>query len=108
MSEWKAFSAFAVDYLGIPVAAMPLYSQKKEWSCKGKKLLSNIIESGNFGHNKDISYQQTSGYFVRKIISLWRITVNSTTCFLIFPLDSIKVWGCTFKEGMMRLFQGWR
>jgi hypothetical protein len=26
MSEWKAFAAFAVDYLGMPVEAMPFLS----------------------------------------------------------------------------------
>ena len=34
MSEWRAFAAVAVNYLGMPVEAMPLYSADSKW---GKK-----------------------------------------------------------------------
>lgn len=30
MSEWRAFAAFAVEYLGMPVEAMPMYSLSKK------------------------------------------------------------------------------
>ena len=31
MSEWKAFAAVAVDWLGMPVEAIPLYSSNRKW-----------------------------------------------------------------------------
>ena len=31
VSEWKAFAAMAVEYLGMPMEAMPLYSDSGKW-----------------------------------------------------------------------------
>ena len=39
MSEWKAFGALAVEYLGMPVEAMPLYSKNEKWSRKAEKIV---------------------------------------------------------------------
>lgn len=32
MSEWRVFVALVVDWLGIPVEAMPLYRKDSRWS----------------------------------------------------------------------------
>mgnify|MGYP007016824113 CR=1 FL=1 len=32
MSEWKAFGAYAVEFLGMPVEALPLYSADAKWN----------------------------------------------------------------------------
>lgn len=56
MSEWKAFGAFAVDYLGMPVEAMPFFSSDRKWNRKADRICSFIMEVGNFGHNRDMSY----------------------------------------------------
>ena len=34
MTEWKAFAAYAVDYLGMPSEAMPLYDGACEWKLR--------------------------------------------------------------------------
>ena len=52
MTEWKSFAALAVDYLGMPVEAIPLYSDDKKWSRKADKVMDFILETGNFGHNQ--------------------------------------------------------
>lgn len=44
MSEWKSFAALAVDYLGMPVEAMPLYNADKKWQKKGRRIIRFIIE----------------------------------------------------------------
>lgn len=52
MGEWKAFAAMAVDYLGMPVEAMPLYSAERKWHVKGEKIISYVLdrkESGKIG-----------------------------------------------------------
>lgn len=43
MGEWKAFGAFVVDYLGMPVDAMPLYVDEKKWHSKGKKIMDFVM-----------------------------------------------------------------
>ena len=47
MKEWKAFAALAVDYLGMPVDAMPLYDER--FKGKGSRLIDFILKgySGN-------------------------------------------------------------
>lgn len=46
MGEWMAFAALAVDTLGMPVEAMPLYSDEKKWHEKGVMILDFIMKGG--------------------------------------------------------------
>ena len=92
MTEWKTFSALIVDYLGMPVEAMPLYSDEAKWSRKASRVMDFILETGNFGHNRDLSYYTMCPFLIRKTISLMRLTSDSVKHFYIFPLDSVKVW----------------
>lgn len=87
ISEWKAFAALAVDWLGMPVDAMPLYSSDKCWKTKAKKMVAFILETGNFGHNR----QASSG----KISSAWRKTKDFARHARVFPVDSVKFF-CHF------------
>ena len=45
MEEWCSFAALAVNYLGMPVVAMPLYSENQKWSKKAEKILTLILMS---------------------------------------------------------------
>ena len=47
MSEWKAFAALSVDYLGMPVEALPLHASDRNWSRKASRILSFVLETGN-------------------------------------------------------------
>ena len=53
MSEWKAFAALAVEYLGMPDKAMPLYSPDKKWNNKAKKIVAFILKGGEWRKFKD-------------------------------------------------------
>ena len=103
MTEWKAFSSLAVNYLGMPVEAFPFYSDSRKWSRKADKIMDFILETGNFGHNRDLSYMQSRPYIIRKLISLWRHTADSLRYFFIFPLDSLMVWCVKVRMGFMSL-----
>ena len=82
MSEWKAFSAFAVDYLGMPKEAMPLYSEDKKWSRKSVFILRFVLESGNFGHNRQKAYGI--------VASAWFKIKDFVRHITVFPWDSVK------------------
>ena len=58
MSEWKAFGALAVESLWMPVEAMPFYSSSALIRWKLRRILAFVFETGNFGHNRDVSYQR--------------------------------------------------
>lgn len=90
MSEWKAFGALAVDYLGMPSEAMPLYSSDRKWLRKTDSICSFILEVGNFGHNRDNSYFQKYPFLFRKTISMRRRCADLIKHARIFPWDSIR------------------
>ena len=92
MSEWKAFGALVVEFLGMPADAMPFYSRDIRWQRKASRIMAFILETGNFGHSRDASYYHESSFLVRKVISFWRYTCDSVKHFFIFPWDSVKVW----------------
>lgn len=102
MTEWKAFAALAVDSLGMPVEAMPFYSPSKRWSRKARRILLLILETGNFGQNRDLEYQKHS-FVVRKAITLWRLSWDSIRQMFIFPIDPIRVWSNMFVSRMKLL-----
>ncbi len=105
LSEWKVFAALAVNYLGMPNGAIPFYSSKSCWSKKSKRVLNFIIETGNFGHNRDRSYYSNKSIIEIKAISLWRHTKDSVTYLFIFPIDAIKVWGKMIDVGIKDFFK---
>ena len=89
MSEWKAFGAFAVEYLGMPVVGIPFYSANIKWKRKAGRIRDFILMAGNFGHNRDNSYYGKYSYVLRKAISLSRRTKDALHHFSIFPIDSL-------------------
>ena len=105
MSEWKSLAALAVDYLGMSDEAIPLYSGVPRWSRKAKKILGYVLETGNFGHNRDLSYYQTKPLYQRKLISFRRQTLDGIHHFSVFPLDSLKVWGRMVSRGLLAVLQ---
>ena len=90
MSEWKAFAAYAVEYLGMPSDAMPLYSCDTKWVRKAGMIQEFILKSGNFGHNQDGSYFVKYPFLVRKTISMFRRVGVMFRHARIFPVQTMK------------------
>lgn len=92
ITEWKTFAYLAVNILGMPESTMPFYENSSKWKRKAKRVLDFILQTGNFGHNRDYSYQKKHPFVVRKAISLWKHFKDYFTHSLIFPYDSLKVF----------------
>lgn len=105
-TEWQTFSSLIVNELGMPEDAIPLYDSSPRWKRKALMVLDFIIETGNFGLNRDLSYMQTRPYLIRKFISFWRHTADSVSYFFIFPVDSLKIWGMKMRLGLMAAMRG--
>lgn len=103
ITEWKAFASLAVNYLGMPVEAMPLYSDEEKWKKKAGKILAFIFKTGNFGHNRDTSYSKKYPAPISKLISFYRHTKDSVRYFTIFPMDTVKSWWKMVKFGFRDL-----
>lgn len=90
VSEWKAFAAFAVDYLGTPVEAMPMYDDGRKWTRKAEGICRIVLDAGNFGHNKDNTYRSKYPKLVEKSITFFRRLGEYIRLFAIFPSDAPK------------------
>ena len=95
MSEWKAFGAFSVEYLGMPADAVPLLDVRSlkedvRWRRKADRICSFIMEVGNMGHNRDSSYYVKYPYVIRKAFSFSRRLGDLYRHARIFPLDSFR------------------
>lgn len=101
MTEWKAFGAFAVEYLGMPVEAMPFLESSKvqKFKRKADRIFEFVMESGNFGHNRDVSYKQKYPFVIRYAMSFWLYTKLAIQRFSISPRNAIMAWWAIVKLG---------
>lgn len=106
LSEWKALAALVVDYLGMPVETIPLYSDSLIWKRKGERILGIILDKGNFGHNKDVSSYKKKSYMRKKAHSFWMHSTDNLQIFFIFPFNSLKVWLGMTKYGLRVALKG--
>ena len=115
MSEWKAFAAFAVKWLGIPVEAMPLFNDNdnanENLKRKADRICRFVMKVGNFGHNEELraKSRRTKGresYFWRKFKSFWGRLRDMLRHFRIFPLDSIRFFGGVIRSGLHAAVRG--
>jgi hypothetical protein len=106
LCEWKAFAGLAVEYLGMPVDAMPLYDGSNRWSRKARRIVSFIIEVGNFGQNRDNSFYKKYPYIIFKAISFSRHIGDFFRCLFIFPKNSVRVFTRTFINGLRVMTKG--
>lgn len=110
ISEWQAFAAFAVQYLGIPKRAMPMLGIPDNYNAKLNKKVERIREfvltTGNFGHNRDYSYYRKYPYVIYKIISLWHHIKDTYQYAHIFPFDSLRVMWSRLRAGISVFVSG--
>lgn len=109
MTEWKAFAAFVVEYLGMPVEAMPLYdendNQNEKLKRKAERIKNFVLKVGNFGHNQRRDYSGMS-YLTRKIKSSFGRLSDMLRHFSIFPKDSIVFFGGVLRSGLHAAVRG--
>ncbi len=106
LSEWKAFAALAVNDLGMPAEAMPMYDNDAKWSRKAERIKAFVLSVGNFGHNRDMSYYGKYPYFVRKCISMGQRVGDLFRHARIFPLDSLRFSFAIMWNGVRSAMRG--
>ena len=106
LTAWKTFSVFAVEYLGMPVEAMPFYSSSRRKKRKAKRICSFMMEVGNFGHNRDRSYFGKYPYLIRKVYSFCRRCGDLLRHARIFPIDSLRFFPSIVYNGLRSAARG--
>ncbi len=109
MTEWKAFAAFAVKWLGMPVEDVPLFENNDTHNAnldkKADKICKFVLEVGNFGHNQRRDYKGMS-YLRRKFASVWGRLSDMLRHFQLFPKDSIVFFGGVLRSGLHAAVRG--
>lgn len=110
IGEWKAFGTFAVEYLGMPIEAMPFLETNDGIDAnlkrKAELIKDFVMEVGNFGHNRDNSYFQKHSYFVQKCISAWRRVKDLCRHARIFPANSLRFFLGIMWNGVVSAARG--
>lgn len=74
------FVAFAIEDLGMPANAKPLYDSSPRRHRKASRINAYILEVGSSGHNRAPSYTHRTTYLSRKTLSFrYRLTASSAT-----------------------------
>ena len=111
VTEWKAFGALAIEYLGFPKDSMPLLDvrSKKEdvrWRKTADRIMEFVLKAGNMGHNRDMSHFSKRPYLIRKCVSMGRRVGDLINHARIFPLDSLLFSFSIMKNGLMSAVRG--
>lgn len=106
ITAWRAFGAFAVEYLGMSKEAMPFYSSEEKWKQKAAKICAYILEVGNMGHNRETSYLEKYPYLIRKACSFGRRCGDLVRHARIFPMDSLRFFPRIMWNGMRSAVRG--
>ena len=88
MTEWKAFYNLASRYLGMPDLDSELTIHDSRFDKKADRIMKLVLESGNFGHNKDLSYRSRFSGLTYKIVAAWRRLKDFASLIPVFPLDA--------------------
>lgn len=88
MSEWKAFYNLASRYLGMPDFGSGLTVHDSRFDKKADRIMELVLESGNFGHNKDLSYRSRFSGLTYKIVAAWRRLKDFASLIPVFPVDA--------------------
>ena len=125
MTAWKAFGAFAVEYLGMDAGAVPFFNDNHNdnendnenlkpgtWNLKpslrrkATRIKDFVMMSGNFGHNRDHSYFEKYPYLIRKCVSFGRRVGDLARHARIFPLDSLRFSFAIMWNGVRSAMRG--
>lgn len=105
MTEWKSFAAYAVDWLGMPVEAVPLYDKDPRWSKKAQRINVFVLSVGNFGHKQRRNFDGQP-YLWRKFVSFWGRLSDMLRHFAVFPKDSVLFFCGVLRSGLHAAVRG--
>lgn len=88
ITEWKTFYNLANRYLGMPDIGDGLMACDSRFDRRADRIMELVLESGNFGHNRDVTYRAKNSAVVVNAITFWRRIYDFMRFTWIFPLDS--------------------
>ena len=108
MSEWIVFYCLATKYLGMPEAfnGSGLMVNGSRYEKKVERIMKFILEVGNFGHNRDMSFYREGSYLGQKVKSFGRRIGDMWNHLRIFPLDTLRFFPRIMWNGIVSAVRG--
>lgn len=106
LSEWRAFASLAVNYLGMPTAAMPLYNDSGRWKRKADHICDYVMEVGNMWNNKNAAGIVDKPYLIKKTVSFGRKLKNLIRIARIFPNNTLFFFPYIVFNGVRSVVRG--
>lgn len=104
MEEWQVFGAFVVKYLGMPEEVMPFYDSK--FTRKSSLIQKIVLETGNFGHNRDLSYREKYPKPLMLAITFFRRLYEYSRFVYLFPKNALKFYIIYLTDRIKAVFAG--
>lgn len=89
-TEWKAFYNLASRYLGMLDLGEGIMACDSRFDKKADRIMGHVLENGNFGHNRDVSYRAKNSAAVVNTITLWRRICDFAKFTRVFTVDAPK------------------
>lgn len=93
VTEWKTFYNLANRYLGMLDIGEGLLAYDSRFDKRADRIMAFVLESGNFGHNRDVSYRAKESKAEVSTITLWRRICDFVRFMRVFPVDAPKFFG---------------
>ena len=103
---WRVFATMAVELLGCPEEAMPLY-RKGKYTAESRKVLRYILDSGNFGQHDKRTKSQSKYYLLRRWKALTGHLKMKFRNVTMFPEEALYDVPNFIKDGLHRT-QFWK
>ena len=88
MTEWKVFAAVSVDWLGMPIEAMPFYDSSRCYKRRAHRAVLRILRVGDLGMNSEDGSEQKKSEGKASLSKLWYRSGEYLNLMTIFPMDA--------------------
>ena len=109
VSEWKAFYNLATKYLGMSdefQVSGSMFQVDSQFEKKAERIMEFILEVGNFGHNRDMSFYKEGSYLGQKVRSFGRRMGDLWNHLMIFPMDTLRFFPRIMWNGVVSAVRG--
>ena len=91
VAEWKAFAAFAVDFLSMPTEVMPFFDEAVRWKRKAQGVNKFILGVRSFRYKVERPSERQS-FYVRKFFSFLNHLREGGRHLGTFPLGTLRAF----------------
>ena len=102
IKPWKAFGCVLVRVLGMPEEDFPFYEDVSD--SKVNKILSRVLDEGNFGNQRGIHLKRGNIYLFNKILSFLGHIGRTSDLLFVFPKQAFERFALTLSNGFAKVW----